>query len=100
MLGLWKSRQFLNNYATYIKISHEEFSSTEFTFPFDMQPKCGYELSLVNKAEAINNGWASLTITTSPENGAEITLSGYFLLVVFVYYLFHNLYGFSDKYAL
>lgn len=67
---------YISYYASYIKISHEEFSSTEFTFPFDMHPKCGYELTLVNKAEAINNGWASLTITTSPENGAEITLNG------------------------
>jgi len=63
-------------YASYIKISHPDFSSIEYTFPFDMQPKCGYELTLVNKAEAVVNGWASLTITTKPENGADITLNG------------------------
>ena len=40
---------YISYYATYIKISHEEFSSTEFWFPFDMKPKCGYELILVNK---------------------------------------------------
>lgn len=67
---------YISYYATYIKISHEEFSSTEFHFPFDMKPKCGYELTLVNKTAPISNGWASLTITTSPENGAEIKLNG------------------------
>lgn len=35
-------------YADYIKISHPDFSSTEFTFPFDLKPKQGYELTLVN----------------------------------------------------
>ena len=39
---------YISYYATYIKIYHEEFSSTEFWFPFDMKPKCGYELTLVN----------------------------------------------------
>lgn len=41
---------YLSYYATYIKISHPDFSSTEFYFPFDMKPKCGYELTLVNKS--------------------------------------------------
>ncbi len=41
---------YISYYASYIKISHEEYSSTEFYFPFDMKPKCGYELTLVNKA--------------------------------------------------
>lgn len=36
-------------YADYLKISHPDLSSTEFTFPFDLQPKKGYELTLVNK---------------------------------------------------
>ena len=39
---------YLSYYATYIKISHPDLSSTEFHFPFDMKPKCGYELTLVN----------------------------------------------------
>lgn len=47
---------YISYYASYIKISHEEFSSTEFYFPFDMKPKCGYELTLVNKT-TVNNGW-------------------------------------------
>lgn len=37
--------------ATYLKISHPDLSSTEFWFPFDMEPKKGYELTLVNKSE-------------------------------------------------
>lgn len=40
---------YISYYATFIKIYHEELSSTEFHFPFDMKPKCGYELTLVNK---------------------------------------------------
>ena len=36
-------------YADYLKISHPDFSSIEFTIPFDLQPKKGYELTLVNK---------------------------------------------------
>lgn len=41
---------YISYYASYIKISHDDLSSTEFYFPFDMEPKCGYELTLVNKA--------------------------------------------------
>jgi len=41
---------YISYYATYLKISHDDFSSTEFWFPFDMEPKCGYEMTLVNKA--------------------------------------------------
>lgn len=67
---------YISYYATYIKISHEEFSSTEFHFPFDMEPKKGYELTLVNKASPVINGWASLTIKTNPEIGANIKLNG------------------------
>ena len=37
--------------ATYLKISHPDLSSTEFWFPFDMEPKKGYELTIVNKSE-------------------------------------------------
>ena len=67
---------YISYYATYIKISHEEFSSTEFHFPFDMEPKKGYELTLVNKASPVINGWASLTIKTNPEIRANIKLNG------------------------
>ncbi len=35
--------------ATYLKISHPDMSSTEYWFPFDLEPKQGYELTIVNK---------------------------------------------------
>ena len=35
--------------ATYLKISHPDLSSTEFWFPYDLEPKQGYELTIVNK---------------------------------------------------
>ncbi len=63
-------------YADYLKISHPDFSSTEFTIPFDLQPKKGYEMTLVNKTVPVSSGWASLTIQTKPENGAKILLNG------------------------
>ena len=40
---------YISYYASYIKISHPDLSSTEFWFPYDMKPKCGYELTLTNK---------------------------------------------------
>ncbi len=40
---------YISYYATYIKISHPDLSSTEFFFPYDMKPKHGYELTLTNK---------------------------------------------------
>lgn len=43
---------YLTYKASYLKISHPDLSSTEFWFPFDMQPKKGYELVLVNKSES------------------------------------------------
>lgn len=36
-------------YADYLKISHPDYSSIEFTLPYDLKPKCGYEMTLVNK---------------------------------------------------
>ena len=62
--------------ATYLKISHPDFGSTEFWFPFDLKPKQGYEMVLVNKANAVISGWAALTVTTKPENGAKVLLNG------------------------
>lgn len=67
---------YISYYATFLKISHEELSSTEFHFPFDMKPKCGYELTLVNKTVSNNTGSGSLSLTTQPENGATISLNG------------------------
>ena len=42
---------YISYYATFLKISHPDFSSTEFYFPFDLQPKKGYELTLANKTQ-------------------------------------------------
>lgn len=61
-------------YATYLKISHPDFSSIEFTLPYDLQPNKGYEMTLVNKKQEAGNG--TLTIRTKPENGAFIVLNG------------------------
>ena len=63
-------------YADYLKISHPDFSSIEFTIPYDLQPKKGYEMMLVNRTAPVSSGWASLTILTKPENGAKILLNG------------------------
>lgn len=65
---------YLSYYASYIKMSHPDFSSTEFAFPFDMEPKCGYELTLINKTAP--GGYGYLQISTTPENGATIKLNG------------------------
>lgn len=66
---------YVSYYATFLKISHEEFSSTEFHFPFDMKPKCGYEMILVNKKSKVSDDWGSLKITTTPKD-AMIKLNG------------------------
>ena len=40
---------YISYYATFLKFSHPDLSSTEFWFPFDMEPKRGYEMTLINK---------------------------------------------------
>ena len=40
---------YISYYASFLKISHPDLSSTEFWFPYDMEPKRGYELTLINK---------------------------------------------------
>ena len=67
---------YISYYASFLKISHPDFSTAEYRFPIDMQPKKGYELTLVNKDMPVNNGWGSLTVNTKPENGAKILLNG------------------------
>jgi len=62
-------------YATYLKISHPDLSSIEFTLPYDLQPKKGYEMTLVNK-QSDATGSGILTVRTKPENGAYIVLNG------------------------
>ncbi len=60
---------YISYYATFLKISHPDLSSTEFWFPFDMEPKRGYELTLVNKPavdeELVNRIERLETITTA-----------------------------------
>lgn len=43
---------YISYYATFLKVSHPDLSSTEFYFPFDMEPKKGYEMVLSNKSSA------------------------------------------------
>ena len=43
---------YISYYATFLKISHPDLSSTEFYLPFDMKPKKGYEMTLVNNAKS------------------------------------------------
>lgn len=43
---------YISYYATFLKISHPDLSSTEFYFPFDMKPKKGYEMTLVNLSKS------------------------------------------------
>ena len=62
-------------YADYLKISHPDFSSIEFTLPYDLKPKCGYEMTLINKTVSTVNGYGSITITTIPDD-AILTLDG------------------------
>ena len=55
-------------YANYLKISHPDFSSIEFTIPFDLEQKKGYEMTLVNKAYSpqslsINSNWVVVKVT-------------------------------------
>lgn len=62
-------------YADYLKISHPEFSSIEYTLPEDLKAKHGYEITLVNKTSHAS-GFGVLTVTTKPEDGAKISLNG------------------------
>jgi len=45
---------YISYYATFLKISHPDLSSTEFYLPYDMEPKRGYELTLVNNSPAVD----------------------------------------------
>lgn len=40
---------YISYYASFLKISHPDFGSTEFWFPYDMVGKKGYELTLTYK---------------------------------------------------
>ena len=87
---------YISYYATYLKISHPDLSSTEFWFPYDMKPKCGYELTLVNKTidgedimnrlERLENANANVYETSINTTSAEIIKRG-----DFYYYNQHRL---------
>lgn len=62
--------------ADYVKISHPDFSTFEYTFPMDLQAKKGYEMTLVNSM-AMAAGSGGLTVTTTPEVNANISLNGF-----------------------
>jgi formylglycine-generating enzyme required for sulfatase activity len=66
---------YLTYLASYLKITHPDLSSTEFTIPYDMEPLQGYEIVLVNGAVASSAGRGSLTVTTVPE-GAALVING------------------------
>lgn len=56
-------------YADYLKISHPDLSSIEYTLPFDLQPKKGYEMTIVNKSpiDEIKNE-TTVTFRTKPND--------------------------------
>ena len=67
---------YLTYLAPYLKITHPDLSSTEFTIPYDMKPLQGYELVLVNGAVSrVGGGKGVLTVTTKPA-GATVFLNG------------------------
>jgi hypothetical protein len=59
-------------YADYLKISHPDFSSYEYALPLDLQPKKGYEMTLVNKTGIVHevNVYNYLVITADQPNAA------------------------------
>ncbi|MBO4574283.1 MAG: SUMF1/EgtB/PvdO family nonheme iron enzyme [Bacteroidales bacterium] len=72
-------------YAEYLKISHPQFSTVKFSYPEELQPKKGYELTLVNKTDAFV-GTGLLTVTTTPEDGAAVSLNGQLMEQLTPYY--------------
>ena len=86
---------YISYYATFLKISHLDLSSTEYWFPYDMEPKCGYEITLVNKpavdeekiislidkrlsnfSNNTNNEYGYIMIKTTPVEGAIVYIDG------------------------
>ena len=83
---------YISYYATFLKISHPDLSSTEFWFPYDMEPKRGYELTLVYKpaideeiisrieklenASNENETKYGYIIITTPTDGATVYING------------------------
>lgn len=67
---------YISYTSEFIKISHNELSSVDFYFPQQLEPKKGYELTLVNKTAAPPSGFGTITIRTVPESGADISIDG------------------------
>ena len=67
-----------SKYADYLKISHPDLSSTEFTIPMDLMPKKGYEMTLVNKTAKQTQtsfSFGALSISTPSVEGASIKIN-------------------------
>lgn len=60
-------------YADYLKISHPDFGSCEFAFPFDLNSKKGYELTLGN---GVTGKYGYLIVRTTPVSGATVLIDG------------------------
>ena len=97
-------------YADYLKISHPDLSSTEYTFPYDLKPKCGYEMTLVNKSpnidknnyliikadqqnakifiddELMGTGYASKVVSIGEEHRYKVSCDDYFPKEGLVYF--------------
>ena len=97
-------------YADYLKISHPDFSSIEFALPYDLKPKCGYELTLVNKSpnidknnylivkadrqnaqifiddELMGTGYASKVVSIGEEHRYKVSCDDYFPKEGLVYF--------------
>lgn len=61
--------------ATYLKISHPDLSSTEFWLPFDLEPKHGYEMVLVNTITPVKDSFNYLIVKADQPN-AVISIDG------------------------
>lgn len=72
-------------YSDYLKISHPEFNTVTFNYTEELQPKKGYEITLVNKTDAFV-GTGLLTVTTTPEEGAAVSLNGQLMEQLTPYY--------------
>ena len=97
-------------YADYLKISHPNLSSTEFALPYDLKPKCGYEMTLVNKSpnidknnyliikvdqqsakifiddELMGTGYASKVVSIGEEHRYKVSCDDYFPKEGLVYF--------------
>ncbi len=76
---------YLTYLAPYLKITHPDLSSTEFTIPYDMKPLQGYELVLVNGAVARTGGGNGMLTITTNVPGAEVYLDGTKMLEITPY---------------